>query len=120
MSELFDKYCPVYMAYGMTYDEYWHGDPRMVEAFREAHLLRLKEQNMMAYYSGVYTYRAFETVLANAFSKPGTPPHKYLEKPLDIFPKTKEEQEAEEEQELQRLVASLNSWKKAWDNQYPQ
>ena len=106
------------MSYGMSYDDYWHGDPRMVIPFRKAHLMRLKEQNTMMYYQGVYTYKAFEIVMANAFASKGTRPKPYLEKPLDIFPKTKEEIEAEEEQALQQLVASLNSWKKAWDDQY--
>lgn len=92
----------------------------MCSAFREAHLLRLKEQNTMMYYNGVYVYKAFETVMANAFASKGTPPKPYLEKPLDIFPKSKEEKEAEQEQALQQMISSLNGWKKSWDIQHQQ
>lgn len=61
--------CPVYMAYGMTYEEYWHGEMEMAKAYREAHKIRLKEQNTFAHRQGAYFYEAIVKGIACTFGK---------------------------------------------------
>jgi len=115
MSEIFERLCPYYMSYGMTYDEYWHGDPWAMKAYRQAYNLRNRQENTMAWLNGVYALNALSVALGNAFSKKGTPAKKYLEKPLDIFPKTEAEEKAEMERKQRELIAKLSAWKVAFD-----
>lgn len=115
MGEVFRKLCPEYLHYGMTWEQYWNGDPWMVVAFAEAHKLRIQQRNEELWMQGLYVHDAFAVVLSNAFAQKGSVPKKYLEKPLDIFPKTEEEKEAEEERELRKMVKQLNAWEKRFN-----
>ena len=97
------------MLYGMTYDQYWYGDPWMVRAYAQAYLLKRKVENENAWIQGAYVANAFGTVLSNAFGKKKTD---YLTKPLDIFPKTEAEEQAEIREEKRKLIVWLNGMKK--------
>ena len=68
----------------------------------------------MRWVQGMYFANALSVVLSIAFSKNGTP-KKYMEKPLDIFPKTEAEEAAELEQKQQALIAGLSAWKKMFE-----
>lgn len=115
MSEIFERLCPYYMSYGMTYDQYWHGDPWSLKAYKDAYNLRNRHQNEMFWINGIYTLNALAVVIGNAFGKKGSPPRKYLEKPLDIFPKTEMEEKAEMEKKQRELIAKLGAWKTLFD-----
>lgn len=109
-TQIFEELCPTYMAYGMTYDEYWHGDPWMVRAYVQAYILRRKIENENAWIQGAYMANAFATVLGNTFGKRRM---KYLEKPMDLFPKTEAEKQAEIREERRKVIAWLNGMKRA-------
>lgn len=115
MSETFERLCPYYMMYGMTYDEYWYGDPWALKKYKEAFNLRNRHQNEMLWLQGLYFCNALNVVLANAFSKKGTPPRKYLQEPLDIFPKSEAEEAAEMERKQRKLIAGLTAWQKMFE-----
>ena len=108
-TEIFEKLCPTYIVYGMTWEQFWYGDPHIAQAYREAYMLKRKVDNEEAWISGLYVYNAFGAVLTTAFSKHQA---KYVERPFDIFPKTKEEKKIEERNEKKKLVAFLDSFKK--------
>lgn len=97
------------MAYGMTYEQYWYGDPWMVRAYAQSYLLKRKIENENMWIMGAYVTSAFGTVIANAFGKKK---QKYFEKPLNIFPKTEAEKQEEVREEKRKLVAWLNGMKK--------
>jgi len=113
--EVFRKLCPQYLHYGMTWEQYWHGDPWMVVHYSRAHDMAIQQRNEELWLQGLYIHDAFAVVLSNAFAAKGSVPKKYLERPLDIFPKTEEEKEAEEERELRKMVKQLNAWEKAFN-----
>ena len=115
MSEVFERLCPYYMTYGMTYEEYWNGDPWSLKAYKEADMLRNRQANMMQWLMGIYANNAVSVAIANAFRKKGTPPIKYLEQPLDIFPKTEAEEQAEQERKQQELIQKLTAWEKMFN-----
>lgn len=46
------------MSIGMSYDEFWNGDVSMVEAYRKADELRLKQKNYELWLQGMYMYEA--------------------------------------------------------------
>ena len=100
------------MLYGMTYDQYWFGNPWMARAFAQAYLLKRRQKNEELWLEGIYIANAFQTVLGNAFGKQKL---KYLEKPLDIFEKTEAEKEQEKRNERQKLINWLDKLKQSAD-----
>lgn len=69
--ETFEQACAYYMSIGMSYEDYWDGDPYLVRYYAEAHKLRVKEQNMMAWLQAQYIYEVMGDMasLYNPFSK---------------------------------------------------
>ena len=100
------------MAYGMTYEQFWFDDPWMVMAFAQSYLLKRRVNNEEMWLQGVYFANAFQSVIGTAFGKQRI---KYLEKPLDIYEKTKAEKEQEVRNERQKLINWLNQWKHSAD-----
>ena len=96
-SEVFRKWLPYYMSIGMTPEEYWHGDPTLTEAYREADEFRKERENFMAWLQGMYFYDALGAVapIMRSFAKRGTRANPYVEQP---YPLTKMQQEITEEQ----------------------
>lgn len=89
----------------MTYEQYWFGDPYMVIAYREKHKMERKQRNEEMWVNGIYQLNALTVALNNAFSKHTI---KYLDKPLEIFGKTKLEKEQEKVKERQKLIDFLS------------
>ena len=71
--------------YGMTYEQFWHGDPWLAKAYREAYVERRKAENNRDWFSGRYFFDALSISLSNAFRKQGTPAKDYLEEPYQLF-----------------------------------
>ena len=45
LTKLFELWCPIYMSYGMSYDDYWNGEPRMCKFYKEAYDIRRKRDD---------------------------------------------------------------------------
>lgn len=64
------------MSIGVSYDDFWHGDPELVAFAIEATEIRQKNdiiaQDLLAWNTGRYVLAAFGTVLSQAFSKNST------------------------------------------------
>ena len=112
-SEYFELVCPQYMLYGMTYEQFWYGDPLMAKAYRQTYMLKRKQQNEIMWVNGMYQLNALQVALNNAFNERKI---KYVEKPFDIFPKTEIEKEQEKREERLKLVKWLNMLKKHSNN----
>ena len=122
--ELFEKACPFYMSIGMTYNEFWEGDVALPKfylvAYKKREERRIEQVDHAAWLNGLYTKRAYEVVLSNAFAKKGTPPQQYYEQPMSQLQKQKKktEEEIEREGEFQSMQAVValtnfvNSFKK--------
>lgn len=113
---VFRKMFPYYMYLGMSYDEYWRGDPYLVVYYREAHELKRDEQNQLLWWAGFYNFIAVSTALSN-FHLDGKK-HKYnnyLTEPLRIRPLTAEEKAAQEQRERDKVIMQLNAFKAAFD-----
>lgn len=102
----------MYMAYGMTYEQFWFGDPWMVRAFEQAYLLKRRKENEDMWILGSYVCNAVGVAINNAFNKRKID---YLKKPLDLWPKTEAEQKQEAREERRKLIAYLNRWKASMD-----
>lgn len=97
------------MAIGMTYEQYWYGDPLMVRAYYQADKIRQQRMNDEAWMHGAYVYRALLASIGNIVRKKGTQPYEYPQEPIQPEKKADEVTPYEAEKERQRLVARLNA-----------
>lgn len=92
------------MAYGMSYQDYWYGDPWMARAYAQAYIDKRKVDNEQAWIQGAYFYVAVSAALTTALSKTKKD---YPKQPFEIFPKTELELENEKRQKRRKLVEML-------------
>lgn len=93
----------------MTYDQFWRDDPWIAKTYRDAYVARRKAENERDWLLGNYNYQAVAIAMSNAFRKKGSQAEHYLEKPFPIFPPTKEEIEAENRREKEKIEAVYRS-----------
>ncbi len=100
--------CPVYMAMGMTYEQFWDQDVFLVKAFREADSIRRRRRNEELWLEGVYMAEALSATVGNMFSKGNK--YQYPPEPIPI---TAEEQKARREREekakMERMKAAFTA-----------
>lgn len=77
----------------------------MAKAYKEMNLLKRKQRNEEMWVNGMYQLSALNVALSNAFSKHKI---KYIEEPLNLFPKSKIEKEEEKRNEKKKLIEWLN------------
>ena len=58
LAEIFTQAFPYYLAMGMTYDEFWHGAPSLVRAYRKAQDMKRHEKNYELWMQGRYIFEA--------------------------------------------------------------
>lgn len=93
------------MAIGMTYEQYWYGDPLMVRAFYKADQLRQQRLNDEAWLFGAYVYRAIDATVCNMFRKHNAEMAEYPKKPIEIGEKEESYYEKEKREEQEALFA---------------
>jgi hypothetical protein len=110
-AELADFMCPQYMAMGVPYHEYWHGDYTQLQFYYKAHKLRTEQENFNAWLQGAYIYDALCAVspVLHAYAKSGTKPHPYLDKPYGARDSVDPEQTRAEF--LERWKHNKTRWK---------
>lgn len=111
LTELFERMCPIYMSYGMTYDEYWKESPYRAKFYREAHEMQVKQKDEEMWVQGMYIYEALCEVspVLHAFSKSGTKPLPYSKKPyLATIENNKTEEDKKQQIENERLIAQIH------------
>lgn len=97
--EKFEELFPYYLSLGMTEEQYWDRDCRLVIAYRKADELRTSRKNQEMWLQGAYIYEALTRVspLLHAFAKKGTKPVPYLAEPFAITEKQAEYQQEEKD-----------------------
>lgn len=110
LTKIFEELCPIYMGYGMSYDEYWYGDVYRARFYRKAYEIQVKRKDEEFWMQGMYIYDALCRVspILHAFSKSGTKPLPYPQQPYmaeaDIM---KSEEEKQRKIENDRLIARV-------------
>ena len=92
------------MAIGMTYEEFWYGDPWKIKIFKKAHELKNEIVNQQMWLQGLYIYDAVSAVVSSALGKK----QKYTERPIELRPKT----DAKEARE--KAVKAFEAMRIAW------
>lgn len=111
--EFLESQFPYYLSIGMTYEQYWNGEPSLVKYYRQAEELRLKKQNQMLWLQGMYIYDALCDVapVLHAFAASGTKPQPYPGYPYAITKQEMEEKEAREKEEARKkALQSFEIW----------
>lgn len=72
------------MALGITWEQFWDMNPRIVNAHIEGHKLFVQEQNALYHLEGAYTKSALDATVGNLFKKKGAKAIEYPAKPFDI------------------------------------
>ena len=70
-TERFERLFPFYLSIGMTYEQYWDGDPMLVKAYRKAYEIKREVDNETLWLQGMYIYEALCCVapILHAFSR---------------------------------------------------
>lgn len=92
------------MAIGMTYEQYWYGDPLMVRAFYEADKIRKEREDYEAWLHGLYVLNALNASVGNMFRKSGQPV-KYPTEPFSVTEKKERQRQKEIDEEQEALIA---------------
>jgi len=111
MTEIFKKAFPQYLSIGMTYDQFWHGEPELVKYFRDAQKMRESRENYNMWMQGAYIYNAIISVASQVYADKGKKGHPYMEHPI---PLTKEEMEyydmLEQKKRFEELKSNIERW----------
>lgn len=118
LTKQFNKCCPFFISIGMTYEQFWYGDPTIANMYLEA--FKLKEQReaektkWITWEQGLYVYEAICDVapVLRAFSK-ATKPLPYPEKPYATKEKEEEDKKIkklEEERDKYRTQIFFQNW----------
>lgn len=112
--EFFDELCPQYMAIGMSRDEFWHGEARLVIDYRKAWKIKQKQKNYELWFQGMYFYEALlDASPMFRFSLKPPKPTPYSDEPYALTKKEREEQtERKEKAEMLKIKASMTAWMK--------
>lgn len=99
------------MSIGMTYDEFWNQDVKLVEVYRKAMELREKRRNQELWLQGMYIYEALcdASPLFRFSMKKGTvKPEPYAKEPYPITAtEVREREEREARAKEERLKAEF-------------
>ena len=113
-TKAFEEACPIFMMYGLTYDEFWYDDCYKALYQLKTYKHKLKHEDELLWEQGWYIYEALLQCapVLHPFSK-AQKPLPYTEKPhLQQIEDEKTEQEKQQEVENERLKAQiwLNNW----------
>lgn len=110
-TEIFEEAFPVYLAYGMTYDQFWKEDPCLAKAYRKAHEIKLQMDNSRAWQQGAYFYHALcaASPLFRFSMEKVIYPMPYLDEPFKMKGNdSKDEEEEISPEDAQALVYLTN------------
>lgn len=103
-TERFEEVCPYYMAMGMTYEQFWYGDPCIAKAYREADKIQRRRMNEELWLGGIYMAEAIASTVGNMFTKGEK--HRYPIEPKPITEdEIRERQEREQRQREEKIKA---------------
>lgn len=114
---IFEEQCPYYMAIGMSYEEYWHGDASLPRYYLKAELLRKKMRNEQAWWQGKYIYDAMLSVspVFRDLVKEHEP-YPYPEEPYPITAKdARELQERKDRERMEKDMEKVRLFADAWN-----
>ena len=114
-AKIFHDIFPYYLAYGMSYQEFWQGKPALVADYRAKHRIESRMKNEQAWLQGLYIYRAVSVAIHNKFHGKSDQPLEYPKEAIKLDPPTKMEREAERKKNIEAMRKMLEGMKAAYD-----
>lgn len=106
-----NEWLPNCMACGISYNDFWHMNPRKVKLFMQGYQKQIERQrdydNYIAYINGAYVRDALMSTVGNMFKKKSAKPMEYPSKPYELGEPTHREF-TEDEIEAGRLQFLAN------------
>ena len=105
---------PYYLSLGMSYDEYWYGDPTLVVAYRKAEDMRTHRRNWEMWMNGRYTYDAIASMIPSLQLLKPRESLPYTQEPYPLTKKEYEERmEREEKKKQEEIMAKMMAFAKS-------
>lgn len=105
---MFEATFPSYLAMGMTYEQFWEGDPELAKAYRKAEEIRRRRMNEELWLAGIYVADALTATVGNMFSKGQK--YKYPAEPKPITrDEIEERKERERRQKMEKIKAAFTA-----------
>lgn len=109
LAEVFHEIFPSYLAMGMSYEEFWHGSPWLVRAYRKAHEMRIRNEEWARHRQGMYFMQALKVAMSG-FSKDSGKKESYPMEPWPLTEKeAKEQEQRREEENFKQYLAQLEA-----------
>jgi hypothetical protein len=101
-TEQFNEVFPYYLSIGMTYEQFWDGDPHLAKYYRQAEEIKTERKNQELWLQGLYIYEALCDVapIMHAMAKKGTKAQPYPDKPYAITEKQRKRDIEEKERKV--------------------
>lgn len=105
-TERFYDVFPFYLSIGMTYDQFWNGDPELAKYYRKADELNRQRRNQELWMQGLYMRDAVMQVLAK---EPEKCPY-----PDEPYPLNEKERKQQEINKQERAMEDGKAWMTAF------
>ena len=101
MVDYLDFLCSYALVVGMSYDDYWYSDPKLLLVYTRAEEIRQRKKSRELWLQGLYVYEAIGCLvpILNPFSKDHKA-KKYMSEPFPVSEKELEE----------RRLARISKW----------
>lgn len=109
---MFEKWFPACKKYGMTEEQFWRSNPRIIKTWEKAWKDEEKYKNQLTHcYVGNYFMSAVTVAVEHCLSGQKAK-SKYIEKPIQLFPLTEEEKKIEQKKAIAQFVMWANHQEK--------
>lgn len=105
-----ETWLPRAISIGISYDDFWHMNPHIIQIHIKAHKQWLQERNELAYIQGVYMRDAIESSICNGFRAKGSKPYEYPKEPYEFWGE-RELTEQEKDMQINQIFANLQLMK---------
>ena len=110
------EFLPNALAIGISEDQFWEMNPRRLEPYREAEIIKAKQKNFDSWLHNLYTFEAVSKVVGNAFREKGQKAEGFSKEPYQIFELTDEEKAEKAERELQKALAFFGAMETSFNS----
>lgn len=116
LKEIFEKACPQFINMGMSYEQFWDGDPEMTKFYAIAYETDKERRNEGYWLQGLYIYKALLNIWPAMRFGSKEKVKDYIEKPFPITEQTTKETKLSKEKAqfernrafMTRFASSIN------------
>lgn len=106
LDEFFSEECELGMIFGLSYEQYWEGNPELFYAYAKVYKTKTErlaeERDTLAWLTGQYVLAALNVTFSYAFGKKGAPKSSYPDAPIYVQEHNEQAKRRKQERDLQR------------------